>query len=227
MDPLFWIERWKEQMIGFHQDAFNPLLQRLWPELGVAPGGSVLVPLCGKSLDMLWLRDQGLSVTGVELSEIAIEAFFSENGLTPERRGQGTFARCEVPGLRILCGDFFDLDARLLGEIQAVYDRASLIALPPPMRRRFVDKLNAVLPADASMLLITVEYPQDQMSGPPFSVEQAEVEALFAPQWDLQLLYREDVIGDEPRFRSRGLSRMFECVYRLQRKPHPGSHPGT
>src|SRR5690348_8907776 len=144
----YWIERWKREDTAFHQDEINPYLRRYWQELHLPPASAtvrsgkseVFVPLCGKSRDMLWLRNQGYSVLGVELSPVAVQAFFEENGYTPRHvaREKTTqldqfdpFNRWEANDIRILCGDFFDLSKDDLAMTSAVYDRASLVALPP------------------------------------------------------------------------------------------------
>ena len=141
MDPEFWHIRWQENRIGFHQQETSPLLVRYWPVPRTAPGNNVLAPLCGKSLDMLWLLDQGYRVTGVEISRIATEAFFAENSLVPAINQAGEFTRYHYDALDILCGDFFALNRDTAGDIGAVYDRASLIALPPAMRTAYAAHL--------------------------------------------------------------------------------------
>ena len=146
MKKDFWLERWEREEIGFHQNVINPYLCEYWQELHLACDSMVFVPLCGKSRDMLWLRKQGHQVMGVELSNIAVQAFFKENGYTPHHVARGKFEHCEADGIRILCGDFFDLSKDDLAKVSAVYDRASLIALPPEMRERYVRHLAGILP---------------------------------------------------------------------------------
>lgn len=219
MDPEFWLERWRQQQIGFHRDSINPHIERHWPGLGAAPGCRVFVPLCGKSLDMLWLAGQGHRVVGIEISPIAVEAFFTENGLEPEIDTSGCIPRWRSGEIEILCGDFFDLLPEDLGEVGALYDRAALIALPPAMRPRYARHLARLVPPGARGLLITLEYPQGGMEGPPFSVPEDEVAGLFASEWHLERLAREDVLAQNPRFRERGLDRLDEVVWRLQRLP--------
>jgi len=214
MDPDFWLQRWQDNLTGFHRLEVNPQLEALWPQLRLAPGEQVFVPLCGKSLDMLWLREQ-YAVLGVELSPIAVEAFFTENGLEPEHSRHELFSVCETDRLTLLCGDFFDLQPQQLCRVRAVYDRASLIALPEDMRVRFVSHLTDLLPLGVPMLLVTLDYDQTQMNGPPFSVEEQEVRDLFAPYWSIQLVHEEDILAKEPRFRERGLSRLSEKIYLL------------
>ncbi len=216
MDAHFWLQRWQDNLTGFHRQEVNPRLETFWPRLQLTPGEQVFVPLCGKSLDMLWLREQ-YSVLGVELSQIAVEAFFTENGLESERSRQGLFSVCETDRLTLLCGDFFNLQPEQLCKVRAVYDRASLIALPEDMRTRFVHHLTELLPPAAPMLLVTLDYDQTQMDGPPFSVEEQEVRDLFAPDWSIQLLHEEDILAKEPRFRERGLSRLSEKIYLLNK----------
>jgi thiopurine S-methyltransferase len=219
MEAEFWHQRWRENRIGFHQQDTNPYLKAFWAEVPVKPGEPVFVPLCGKSLDIRWLQQQRHPVIGVELSSIAVEAFFEENDLSPVQRRQGPFSVYEADGIRIFCGDFFDLDAAMLDGVKAVYDRASLIALPPDMRPVFVEHLTGLLPAAIPLLLITLEYPHQEMSGPPFSVADSEVQALFSPAWSLRELHKVDVLADEPRYRERGLSSLIETIYLLQRRP--------
>jgi thiopurine S-methyltransferase len=215
MKKDFWLERWDREEIGFHQNEVNPYLCEYWQELHLARGSMVFVPLCGKSQDMLWLRKQGHQVMGVELSNIAVQAFFKENGYNPHHVTRGKFAHCEADGIRILCGDFFDLSKDDLAKVSAVYDRASLIALPPEMRERYVRRLANILPPATQILLITVDYPQPEMQGPPFSVSSGEVEALYREHAEVRLLAQLDVLAQNPRFQQRGLSRLQENIFLL------------
>jgi len=211
----FWLERWERKETGFHQDEINPYLRQYWQELHLAHGSEVFVPLCGKSRDMLWLRQQGHPVLGVELSAIAVQAFFNENGYAPHHAAGGKFDRCEADGIRILCGDFFDLDKDDLAKAGAVYDRASLVALPPEMRERYVRHLLGILPPATQILLITFDYPQPEMPGPPFAVSVSEVEALYREHAEIRLLAQLDVLAQNPRFQERGLSRLQENIFLL------------
>lgn len=211
----FWLERWKREEIGFHQDEPNPYLCQYWQELHLARDTVVFVPLCGKSRDMRWLREQGYHVLGVELNAIAVQAFFKENGYIPYQSASGKFDACEANGIRVLCGDFFDLSKDDLANVVSVYDRASLIALPPDMRERYVRHLVNILPPAIQILLITVDYPQTEMQGPPFSVSSGEVQALYREYAGVQLLMQADVLAQNPRFQDRGLSRLRENIFRL------------
>ena len=217
MDEAFWQQRWAEGRIGWHQAEVDRLLRRHWAALGVAAGRRVWVPLCGKSLDLAWLAAQGLAVFGVELSRPACLAFFAEQGLAPQSRRTGDFEVLAAGGIELWCGDAFALTAAELADVAAVYDRAALVALPAALRRRYVDELYGRLPAGCRGLLITLEYPQQQRDGPPFSVEEDEVRALFAPRWQVERLERRDILDREDRFRAEGVSAMHTSVYRLQR----------
>ncbi len=218
MKKEFWLERWERAEIGFHQDEVNPYLLQYWPELQAAPGGEVFVPLCGKSLDMLWLRQQGHAVLGVELSPIAVRDFFVENGLALTHASAGQFDRCEAEGIRILCGDFFELTREHLAQVCAVYDRASLVALPPEMRARYARHLAELLPSGTPVLLVTFDYPQDEMNGPPFAVSVDEVQALYGAYAEVRLLAQVDILEREPRFKARGVTRMQENIFVLTMK---------
>ena len=218
MEPDFWLQRWQENLIGFHQNRVNAYLQRFLPQLGLANNSKVLVPLCGKSVDMLWLTEQHYRVAGIELSPRAVEDFFLEHQLYPDRNEQDGLGVCETAAITLYCGDFFALQPSLLGQIDAVYDRAALIALPTDMRARYVNHLNSLCAAGTQMLLVTMAYDQSAMNGPPFSVEAAEVHTLFDNQWQVELLFEDDILASETKFRERGLSRLGECVYLLQKR---------
>ncbi len=215
MDSELWLDRWARNEIGFHQGEVNAHLQEYWKRLGVTPGGRVFVPLCGKSRDMLWLRSEGHPVIAVEVSPLAVEAFFRENDLEVQVSRQGTFRRWDSDGLVILQGDFFHLRAPDLADVAGIYDRASLIALPPTMRQRYAAHLRAIVPRRAQKLLVTMDYEQSAMDGPPFAVTEVEVEALYGDAYAVQRLFVLDVLDESPRFRERGLSRLEEKVYRL------------
>jgi thiopurine S-methyltransferase len=217
VDQDFWQARWARNEIGFHLKEINPFLLRHWPALEVPEVSQVLVPLCGKSLDLAWLAAQGLQVMGVELAEKAVQEFFAEQQLQPQIRQQGAFKVYQAGPVQLWCGDLFALIAEDVAGCTAFYDRAALIALPPEMRQRYVQHLEQILPARCRGLLVTVDYDQAQHAGPPFSVSEAEVAGLYGATWDRQLLSREDVLQQNWKFLQRGISRLDEVVYRLQR----------
>ncbi len=215
MEVDFWQQRWREGQIGFHLQEVNPLLSMYWPVLGLPKGARVLVPLCGKSRDLVWLAEQGYQVIGVELSNLAVDAFFQEQHLIPVQKSHGQHSGHYVDGIEIWCGDFFAMQPSQVGHIDAIYDRAALIALPQSMRERYVQQL-LELAGKVPQLLITLDYPQDQMAGPPFAVSPQEVERLYGqhnPGIAPHVCY--DALGSNPRFIEQGLSRMAECVYLL------------
>ena len=217
MNPDFWHQRWHDNQIGFHQAAPTPLLLKHWPSLDVPAGAKVFVPLAGKSLDMPWFAAQGHRVLGVELSELAVAQFFAENGLRPEIRDTHYGRHYEAGGIELSLGDAFGLDADLLRDCDAVFDRAALIALPPELRRRYANELYAKLPAGCRGLLITLEYPQAERDGPPFSVPGNEVRALYGRDWDIDLLERRPIPPEHPGFVS-GVSRLDTAAYALRRR---------
>lgn len=218
MDPQFWRERWQKGETGFHQPQVNADLRSLWPRLHCAAEAPVFVPLCGKSPDLGWLRAQGHPVIGVELSEIAVAAFFTAQQLQPRREGRGPLQCWQAGGYEIYVGDFFELDAALLSQVRAVYDRAALIALPAPLRVRYARHLSAVVAPGCRMLLLTMDYPQQQMAGPPFAVAEHEVQTLFAEDFQVSMIATREALMEEPRFRQRGLQSRYEQAYLLERR---------
>jgi thiopurine S-methyltransferase len=218
MQAEFWQQRWEAGQIGFNQATPNSFLQRFWPSLGLAEGARVLVPLCGKSLDMTWLAAQGLSVVGVELSEKAVESYFVELSLEPGIAQRGSFKVYSAESVEIWCGDFFALTAEDIGRCDALYDRAALIALPEAMRERYVLHLDSLMSADTVGLLITLDYEQELMEGPPFSVPPQWVNQYLSQGWEVRELAAEDALPGTPRAQAMGLTRVDERVYRLTRK---------
>jgi len=218
MDPEFWHERWAANQIGFHQQEINRYLQRHWQGLGLPAGSRILVPLCGKSLDMIWLRQQGYAVAGIEISALAVEAFFVENGLTPVIRQAAGYSCWSRDDIELYCGDFFSLHAAALGTLDGFYDRAALIALPGAQRPRYAAHLASLLPAASRGLLVTLEYRQAEMNGPPFAVAPTEVERLFADAYELEHLQQFEALAANPAFREKGLTGLTEHVWRLRRR---------
>jgi len=218
MQREFWIERWQQQQIGFHQSEINQYLQEYWQEVRQPyPESRVFVPLCGKSLDMLWLTQQGHDVIGIELSQIAIDDFIAENQLELATHHHPSMVEHRGEDLSLICGDFFDLEKDQLQDCHLVFDRASLIALPPEMRPSYAAHLTDILPADVEMLLITLAYNEDEMNGPPFSVEDSEVQQLFAKQFSIKKIAQYDILKENPKFQSRGCQRLIESVFILSR----------
>ena len=217
MEPKFWQERWARNQLGFHLPEVNPYLERHWPSLALAEGAKVLVPLCGKSLDLMWLATQGHRVLGVELSEQADEAFFSEQSLTPRITQRGVFTVYQADLIEVWCGDFFALDAEVLADCTAVYDRAALIALPPLMRSQYTEQMNNMVRPGCQGLLITLDYDQTQKAGPPFAVTDEEVKVLLGAHWSLQVIEKQDILGESWKFVQDGVTGLDERVYRVAR----------
>lgn len=194
MEADFWLKKWKVNEIGFHKAEANPLLVDHLPALGLAKGARVFVPLCGKTLDIPWLLAQGMCVAGAELSAIAVEQLFDSMGVTPDVTDAGSLKRYSAEGVDIFAGDIFDLTAEELGAIDAVYDRAALVALPDEMRARYAAHL-AMITQKAQQLVICFEYDQSKMNGPPFSVSPAEVERVHGAAYTLKVLHQGPMTG--------------------------------
>lgn len=212
MEASFWHQRWERNEIGFHEASANALLVKHLPSLSLAPQSRVFIPLCGKTLDIHWLLNQGLRVAGAELSELAVTQLFAELNLTPEITQRGQLRHYHAQHIDIFVGDIFDLTADILGQVDAVYDRAALVALPAPLREKYAAHLIAISHT-APQLLICYVYEQSQLSGPPFSVEDAEVKQHYQSQYTLDLLECPEVAGG---FKGRVPAQ--EHVWRLSRQ---------
>jgi len=218
MDSDFWHARWQAGQTGFHQNDINAYLIRYWPSLELDLNTRVFVPLCGKTLDMVWLRDQGHSVVGNEISPVAVKAFFAEHGMAPEIQQEGDFSRWSCGHIEILCGDFFRLTAAAIGRIDALYDRAALIALHREQRARYAARITQLLDSRTPGLLVTLDYAQEEMDGPPFAVSADEVNMLYQDDFLIEPLSQIDVLSAHPQFQENGLSSLTEAVYRMHRR---------
>ena len=223
METEYWLKRWREGRTGWHRPEVMPLLEQHWAALDVPRGSRVLVPLCGKSVDMLWLAQQGMRVLGIDVSPIAIESFLAENQLHARTRSTAEGTHYEITNapaggeIEIINGDAFAVDPAVIAQCNAFYDRAALIAMPAPMRRRLVDELYVQLSAGSAGLLITLAYPDGEMQGPPFSVDDAEVHDLFDKSWQVDRLEYRDILASQPSFSEQGVSALHTGVYALTR----------
>lgn len=203
-----WLSRWREGRIGWHEADGNALLKRYWPRL--VRDSSVLVPFCGKALDMLWLASQGMRVTGVEISELAVKTFFAENGLdytVSEQCGMPCYEADAAP-VRILQGDYFNVDCE---PFDALYDRGALVALPPDVRPEYVAHTEKLLREDAFRLIVTLAYDDTLASGPPYSVEASELMAYWP---DLTCVCSRSAMDQAPpKFRQAGITEVLESVW--------------
>lgn len=193
MDASFWHQKWVKNDIGFHQSQVNPFLLKHFQALSPAPC-RVFVPLCGKSLDIAWLLAQGCDVTGVELSAVAIESLFETLNLAPDIRVENGLTCYRARNIQIFVGDFFRLAPEQLGAVDAVYDRAALVALPSGTRKDYAAHLLRVTRA-ATQLLVAYEYDQSLIDGPPFSVNEQEIRQLYGSTHTLRELERQHVEG--------------------------------
>jgi thiopurine S-methyltransferase len=191
MDANFWHERWEKNEIGFHQAEANALMAGHFAALSLAEGARVFVPLCGKTRDIAWLLARGYRVAGAELSRTAVEQLFADLGVDPEISSHGELLRFDAAKVEIFVGDIFDLAADELGDVDAVYDRAALVGLPVGLRERYAAHV-AGITKGAPQLLISFEYDQAAMEGPPFSIDRAEVMRVHGGR------YRPEELGGAP-----------------------------
>lgn len=226
MEIDFWLQRWDNDEIGFHQQTVNPYLMYFYGQNGPAvkqrDNYKVFVPLCGKTKDMLWLSQNGYKVFGVECSERAVKDFFEENALNYRSARKDEYALFQANDqtsvIEILQGDFFALQQTDLDDVTDIFDRASLIALPIELREKYANKMAELQKPGIRSLLVTLTYNQSEMNGPPFSVSEEDVNKLFSDNFSVEKLCFKDIIDDEPGFKNRGLSSLVETVYKLVRQ---------
>ena len=194
MDPNFWHKRWEKNEIGFHQSEVNALLSDHFLGLSLPRTSRIFVPLCGKTRDIAWLLSQGYRVVGVELSKLAVEQLFADLGVAPEISNQGELLRYSAPDLEIFVGDIFELSDDLLGGVDAIYDRAALVALPTELRGRYGAHVSAITQM-APQFLICFEYDQAVMKGPPFSIDRHKVHDVYGMQYQIEPIANREVAG--------------------------------
>lgn len=212
-NPEFWHNKWAANQIGFHLEDVNPLLIEFWQKTNPGYDKSVFVPLCGKSEDLIWLATKHEEVQGVELSQIAVRAFFAEHLYTPTvTQISSQHELYQFDELSVYTGDYFTAPIQ---PVDIIYDRASLVALPADMRVQYVERLKQLLKPGGKILLVTLDYDQSEMAGPPFSVPKLEIDQLFAG-YKITLL-NQDIADDEhPKIAKKGLSRFSEEVYLIE-----------
>lgn len=229
MQHEFWNQRWVEGKTGWHESSPNPFLVEHLARLECAPGEPVLVPLSGASLDLAWLAQQGLLAVGVEWSEEAVRATFANAELEPQREMLSESVELWHQGsIAVLCADWFEVTAahldtatRAIGgqaPIRAWWDRAALIALPVELRPRYAAHLLGLLAADARGLLLSIEYPEGELPGPPFSVEPEEVEQHFSASCAITQLAFADALARSPKRQAQGMTRLDERLSFLDRR---------
>jgi len=212
-----WLEFWANNETNWHSDVVTQELEKYLGLLKLESGDTVFVPLCGKSLDMIYMLNRGFSVIGVEVSEIGIKQFFHENGLDFTISQVGEFDLYSAKNIEIYCGDFFSLTSKHLCGVKAVFDRKSLIALDRNLRQKYVKHLNDIISLGVRILLITLHYPQHQMSGPPFSVDKSEVESLFSMAFNYQELKPFQDIENGSKLARSGVDYIENAAYCLQK----------
>lgn len=217
-DNHLWLQFWRDQRTDFHQTVVNPLLSKFWSSLDLVRGSRVFVPLCGKSLDMIWLAQQGHEVIGVELSPVAVRAFFRENNLKPIKRRVGKFTLWNYDKISILCGDYFVLTNADLGLFDTVYDRAALTALPENIRGLYVTQLQRIVPKTANIFLLTIEDAAENATLTQAIAVDEEIKTLYSEGFDIDLAYVESVFEPDVNSGNQLLKRAEYKVYRLSNK---------
>lgn len=194
METSFWHQKWESNQIGFHENKANSLLVKYIEELKLSEGSRIFVPLCGKTCDIPWLLSNGYKVVGAELSRLAVEQLFQENHIEPTISKLGKLVLYSAKDIDIFVGDIFNLSSEMLGPVDAIYDRAALVALPKTMRQEYAKHLIKIT-ANKPQFLISFEYDQNKMPGPPFSINKDELNTHYRDTYSLSLLESTDLKG--------------------------------
>ena len=210
-----WHSHWIRKSPGFHEGQVNSYLQQFLPLYNLQPGDTVFMPLCGKAVDILWLSQQGYHVIGVELSDVAIQSFFEESGIGFEKEELEKLVVYKAENITLYQGDYMNLQDKYLKNCKLVYDRASIVAIESFNRKTYKCKMLEIIPAATPMLLVTLDYDQNIMQGPPFSVPVSEITQLYQPEYKLELLQSSEQIEERPKWRDIGLQSLLESALRL------------
>ena len=213
-----WHSHWTRKTPGFHEGQVNTYLEQFLPLFKLKAGNSIFMPLCGKAVDILWLSQQGYHVIGVELSEVAVESFFTESDIQYVKVQHEKFVIYEAPNITLYQGNLMDIQPQHLTDCKLIYDRASIVAIELFNRKAYKRKMLEIIPVGTPMLMVTLDYDQNIMQGPPFSVPVSEITALYQPEYQLELLLSSEQIEERPRWRERGLESLLESALRLTKK---------
>jgi thiopurine S-methyltransferase len=213
-----WHRHWTRPNPGFHEGQVNRYLLKYLPLFSLPEGATIFVPLCGKAVDILWLSQQGFKVIGVELSQVAVESFFEESSVDFSTRQDGEFTRYDAQNITLYQGDFLHLNPMHLQDCALVYDRASIVAIESFNRAAYQQKMLQFIPPATPMLMVTLDYDQSQMSGPPFSVPVSEIRELYQNEYDIDVLESNEQIEERSRWRDQGLSSLIETALKLTPK---------
>lgn len=220
MKTKYWIESWEDGRIGFHKDDIHPVLKKYESQLHLSKSDKVLIPLCGKSLDLIWFSKKVSYVWGVELSHLAIESFSKENDHSFKKIEKAPFSIYQSPHITIACGDFFNFDQNLTQiTFDLIYDRAALVALPPVMRENYYDQCKRNLSSSGKILLISFEYDQKRVAGPPFSVNENEIRENYEQRLELkvELLEEKREEINNQKFIDQGIHDFIQKTYLISR----------
>jgi thiopurine S-methyltransferase len=212
MDVEFWKTAWDEGRIGFHRGEFHPELLKYFPLLEIQGEQSILVPLCGKTLDITWLSHQNLYVTGVELCQKAVLEYFQDHSIENYEVQNNSYTHQNIT---LEVGDFFHHQKE--GGYDYIYDRAAIVALPPQMRIEYAKKCLELLKPKGRSLLIAFEYDQTKVQGPPFSVEEAEIYQLFGNEAQIDLLDTQSSQPKNQKFVEAGLNKFTQKTYLISK----------
>lgn len=194
MKANYWHQKWATGDIGFHEAQANGLLIENIHHLNLARGSRLFLPLCGKTRDIHWLLNKGFQIAGAELSETAIRDLFADLKLTPTIKQDGTLQYYAADNIDIFVGDIFNLSQEKLGAVDAIYDRAALVALPDTMRQAYTEHL-IKLCQGVAQLIITFEYEQQQMQGPPFSIGTSLIKQYYQQRYFIERLSKRSSVS--------------------------------
>ena len=215
MESQFWLDRWEADQIGFHEAEGNSKLPQFWSTQNKGQQ-EICVPLCGKTLDLRYLSNFG-HVTGFELSPIAIRDFFREWSVTPVESDRFGLRCLSARGVSLIEADFLALPTAFYESFTHIYDRAAMIALPPRLRGSYTQQIHRLLARGGEALVLTIEYPNGEIPGPPFSIDPIEIERFYRDGFEIAHLETENIWRSDSRLVQEGITALSSHIFRLTR----------
>jgi len=170
-----WNQRWVDKRTGWHRGEVNPTLEKYFPS---SEKPTCFFPLCGKTLDMIWVAQKGCQVRGAEFSQLAIDQFFEENKIANKEENAFIQSTESSFDIALKQGDFFEYPDNQKFEL--IFDRGSMVAVNPKDREKYAQKIKTLLKSDGKVLLSAISRDEEHLkNGPPFHLTVDDVKNAY------------------------------------------------